>query len=94
MRSLLWTDIHVSFEYSVNYHLTILYRMGGLRVENKIKNLVLSIGSDPLAESICIENCNLCIENCPSYGTNARGFDTVNCNKCRVVCPMRFGIKK
>lgn len=26
-----------------------------------------------------------------TYGTNARGFDTVNCNKCRTVCPMRFG---
>jgi epoxyqueuosine reductase QueG len=71
----------------------------------------LDLDSDPLAESICIEGCNLCINNCPSqaldgqradqakcrpntYGTNARGFDTVNCNKCRVVCPMRFGKKK
>jgi len=26
-----------------------------------------------------------------TYGTNARGFDTVNCNTCRTVCPMRFG---
>lgn len=26
-----------------------------------------------------------------TYGTNARGFATVNCNKCREVCPMRFG---
>jgi epoxyqueuosine reductase QueG len=26
-----------------------------------------------------------------TYGTNARGFDVVNCNKCRTVCPMRFG---
>lgn len=26
-----------------------------------------------------------------TYGTNARGFNTVNCNQCRVVCPMRFG---
>lgn len=68
----------------------------------------LVLASDPLAESICIEGCNLCIRNCPSqaldgshadqskcrlntYGTNARGFSTVNCNKCRVVCPMRFG---
>ncbi len=29
-----------------------------------------------------------------TYGTNARGFSTVNCNKCRVVCPMRFGKEK
>lgn len=29
-----------------------------------------------------------------TYGTNARGFDTVNCNKCRTVCPMRFGKKQ
>lgn len=26
-----------------------------------------------------------------SYGKTARGFDTVDCNKCRIVCPMRFG---
>ncbi len=26
-----------------------------------------------------------------TYGKNARGFAVVNCNKCRVVCPMRFG---
>lgn len=67
--------------------------------------------SDPLAESICIDGCNLCIENCPSqalehngvnqfncrrntYGTNARGFDVVNCNRCRTICPMRFGKRK
>lgn len=71
----------------------------------------LDLASDPLAESICIEACNICIKNCPSqaldghrtnqakcrlntYGTNARGFNTVNCNKCRVVCPMRFGKNK
>lgn len=68
----------------------------------------LALASDPFAESICIEGCNLCVKNCPSqaldgyradqskcrpntYGTNTRGFTTVNCNKCRVVCPMRFG---
>lgn len=28
-----------------------------------------------------------------TYGTNARGFSTVNCNKCRTICPMRFGKK-
>lgn len=26
-----------------------------------------------------------------TYGTNARGYDTVNCNRCRTVCPVRFG---
>ncbi|MBP7460631.1 MAG: epoxyqueuosine reductase [Candidatus Delongbacteria bacterium] len=26
-----------------------------------------------------------------TYGTTARGFDTVNCNICRIICPMRFG---
>lgn len=51
--------------------------------------------------SLCIQNCpsqaldgyradqSKCRPN--TYGTNARGFTTVNCNKCRVVCPMRFG---
>lgn len=28
-----------------------------------------------------------------TYGANARGFDIVNCNKCRVICPMAFGQK-
>ena len=71
----------------------------------------LELTSDPPAEKICLEDCNLCISNCPSgaldsspvnqkacrintYGTNARGFDTVNCNKCRTVCPMKFGVSK
>lgn len=71
----------------------------------------LDLPSDPLAESICLENCSICVNNCPAealdgqranqtrcrpntYGTNARGFNTVNCNKCRIVCPMRFGKKK
>ena len=54
--------------------------------------------------SLCIKNCpsqalngqianqGQCRPN--TYGTNARGFDTVNCNKCRVVCPMGLGRKK
>jgi len=71
----------------------------------------LDLESDPLAESICIDECSLCIQNCPSqalngycanqakcrpntYGTNVRGFNVVNCNKCRTVCPMRFGTGK
>lgn len=71
----------------------------------------LDLDSDPLAENICIEGCNICIKNCPAralngqsaiqkkcrlntYGTNTRGFDTVNCNQCRVLCPMRFGKEK
>lgn len=28
-----------------------------------------------------------------TYGKTARGFDTVDCNNCRTVCPMRFGGK-
>lgn len=34
-------------------------------------------------------NQKLCRMN--TYGKTARGFDTVDCNKCRIVCPMRFG---
>jgi epoxyqueuosine reductase QueG len=53
--------------------------------------------------NLCIKNCppqaldgrhvnqKKCRPN--TYGTNARGFDTVNCSKCRTVCPMRFGKK-
>lgn len=68
----------------------------------------LELSPDPLAESICISNCELCLKSCPSgaldgksadqskcrphtYGKNERGFDYTGCNKCRTVCPMRFG---
>ena len=71
----------------------------------------LEMESDPPADNICIEECDLCISICPSdvmdgssvvqkkcrlntYGTNARGFDTVNCNKCRTICPMKFGTNR
>jgi epoxyqueuosine reductase QueG len=51
--------------------------------------------------SLCIDNCpanaiselgvnqKLC-RNC-AYDCNARGFEVVNCNKCRTICPMAFG---
>lgn len=51
--------------------------------------------------NLCIKNCPVqaldgksavqkkCRLN--TYGTNAKGFDTVNCNVCRTVCPMRYG---
>lgn len=29
-----------------------------------------------------------------TYGRNARGYDTVDCNTCRAVCPMRDGKRK
>jgi epoxyqueuosine reductase QueG len=53
--------------------------------------------------SLCIQNCpsqalngervnqSKCRLN--TYGTNARGFDIVKCNKCRAICPVRFGGK-
>lgn len=34
-------------------------------------------------------NQKLCRNN--TYDKNSRGFDIVNCNKCRSICPMRFG---
>jgi epoxyqueuosine reductase QueG len=33
----------------------------------------------------------LCRTN--TYGENARGFGVVNCNRCRVVCPMALGAR-
>lgn len=53
---------------------------------------------------ICIDNCPvnaisehgvnqmLCRNN--AYASNERGFDVVNCNKCRTRCPMFLGKKK
>lgn len=40
-------------------------------------------------KSVTQKNCRL-----NTYGNTARGFGTVDCNKCRSVCPMRDGIKK
>lgn len=49
----------------------------------------------------CLESCpaqaianksvqqKLCRTN--TYGKTVRGFDTVDCNTCRTVCPMRYG---
>lgn len=65
----------------------------------------LSLPSDPIAESICIEGCQKCMKACPvnaiengvvnqklcrqnTYKKTARGFDTVECNACRTVCPV------
>lgn len=28
-----------------------------------------------------------------TYGTNGRGFDVVNCNRCRLACPRAFGVR-
>ncbi|HEX3075395.1 MAG TPA: epoxyqueuosine reductase [Lachnospiraceae bacterium] len=51
--------------------------------------------------NICVKSCpvqaisaelvnqKLCRSN--TYGKTERGFDTVECNHCRSVCPMRFG---
>jgi epoxyqueuosine reductase QueG len=51
----------------------------------------------------CVKNCpvnaisekgvnqKLCRNH--AYGSNDRGFDVVNCNKCRTICPMAFGKK-
>lgn len=52
--------------------------------------------------SLCINNCPVnaldsitvnqksCRLN--AYGTNARGFDIVICNQCRMICPMKYGL--
>lgn len=53
--------------------------------------------------SLCLRNCpagalngehadqQACRAN--TYGKTVRGFDTVECNKCRTICPRRFGLK-
>jgi epoxyqueuosine reductase QueG len=51
--------------------------------------------------SLCLDNCPSqaldgtqaiqlrCRPN--TYRTNARGYEVVDCNKCRAICPMKFG---
>jgi epoxyqueuosine reductase QueG len=52
---------------------------------------------------LCLDNCpvkaldgktvnqKLCRPH--TYATNDRGFNVVNCNMCRTICPMKFGLK-
>ncbi len=43
---------------------------------------VRAIGHGVVNQSLCRQN---------AYGKTSRGFDTVDCNQCRMVCPMRYG---
>ncbi len=57
-----------------------------------IKNCRLCLDSCPAkALDGNYANQSLCRKN--TFGTNARGFSIVNCNRCRVVCPRAFGKK-
>lgn len=38
------------------------------------------------------EGCKTAIVH--TYGKNKRGFSTVDCNQCKTVCPMRFGVRR
>jgi len=52
---------------------------------------------------LCLDNCpvkaldgktvnqKLCRPH--TYATNDRGYEVVNCNKCRTICPRKFGIQ-
>lgn len=44
---------------------------------------VSAIGNESVTQKECRQN---------TYGATARGFDTVDCNKCRSICPMRDGL--
>lgn len=44
---------------------------------------VSAIGEESVMQKKCRQN---------TYSTTAKGFDTVECNKCRSVCPMRDGV--
>jgi epoxyqueuosine reductase QueG len=54
---------------------------------------------------ICIDNCpthairedgtvNQTLCRPAAYGTTFRGYGTVECNRCRMLCPLRFGVNK
>lgn len=44
---------------------------------------VHAIGEGMVNQTLCRPN---------TYGKTARGFDTVDCNRCRTSCPMRYGV--
>ncbi len=46
---------------------------------------VQALGEESVIQQLCRNH---------AYGTTARGFETVLCNTCRRVCPMRFGERR
>lgn len=57
-----------------------------------IKNCRLCLESCP-AKALDDNHVNQSLCRKYTYGKSSRGFDVVNCNQCRVVCPRAFGKK-
>ena len=55
-----------------------------------LPNCSLCVDSCP-AHAISDKHINQALCRPTAFGQTKRGFETVECNKCRVVCPMRFG---
>ena len=57
-----------------------------------IKNCCLCLDNCP-AKALDGKTANQKLCRPHTYTTNDRGFEIVNCNKCRTICPRKFGIK-
>ena len=78
--------------------------LGGLLTNLKLQSDEIAEGICIPGCTVCIDHCpshaiqngtviqKLCREQ--TYGKTARGFDTVDCNRCRSLCPRRNGIHK
>ena len=79
-----------------------LLTVGAILTDMKIESDPLAESICIKGCDLCIRNCPVqaldgiganqksCRPN--AYGKTERGFGTVECNKCRTVCPRRFGI--
>lgn len=82
-----------------------LMTVGAVLLNIDLQSDELCINHCPPKCHICIDNCpahaicedgtvNQTLCRPVAYGTTFRGYGTVECNRCRMGCPLRFGVKK
>ena len=82
-----------------------LMTVGAVLLSLDLPSDELCINHCPPKCHICIDNCpaqairedgtvNQTLCRPVAYGTTFRGYGTVECNRCRMGCPLRFGVKK
>lgn len=82
-----------------------LMTVGALLLNMDLPSDELAVNHCPPKCRICIDHCpahairedgtvNQALCRPAAYGTTFRGYGTVECNRCRMLCPLRFGVKK
>lgn len=82
-----------------------LMTVGAILLSLDLPSDELCVNHCPPKCHICIDNCpahairedgtvNQTLCRPVAYSTTFRGYGTVECNRCRMGCPLRFGVKK